>query len=446
VLNPPSHVPPCTPAPGAARPLRARTTGGPLRLGRRIALPAALIATAVWIAFAPAPARAQEWPDRPITAFDGRVVIGGEALVTIAPEDVGFFNYTDYERSALQLVRLGLVTMVHAADRLSFVAELRAEGDTSGGPWTGVPYAAYVRLRPWRERPFELQAGRIPPAFGGFLRRSYGRDNPLIGYPLAYQYLTSLRHDALPRHADDLIERRGTGWYTGYPVGSPEWRHGVPLVSAFRYDTGVLARTTALSDRLEVLGSVTTGTLSNPRGGDDNGSAQVAGRIAARPVTGLVLAASAAHGGFLAGELSSQVSPGTRPSDYSQRSFGADVEYSRAYWLVRAEWLRTSWQVPALAAPAIGDPLSASALAIEGRYTLLPGLYAAARVDRLSFATVPGTAGPETWDADVSRVEAGIGYSLTRHIVVKAVYQHNRRDGGRVRRANFGAAQLLLWF
>jgi hypothetical protein len=309
-----------------------------------------------------------------------------------------------------------------------------------------VPYAAYVRLRPWPDRPFELHAGRIPPAFGGFLRRSYGRDNPLIGYPLAYQYLTSLRHDALPRHADDLIERRGTGWYTGYPVGSPEWRPGVPLVSAFRYDTGVLARTTMLSERVEAMGSVTTGTLSNPRGGDDNGSPQVAGRIAVRPVTGLIVGASGAHGGFLADTLAPDVPAGTRPAEYSQRAVGVDAEYSRAYWLVRAEWLRTWWQVPALAAPAIGDPLSASGLAVEGRYTIAPGLYAAARVDRLSFGTVPGSAGAETWDANVSRVEAGLGYSLTRHIVVKAVYQHNRRDGGRVRRANFGAAQLLLWF
>jgi len=415
---------------------------------RRLAARAAgwVVLLIAGVSLASTAARAQDWPDGPLTAFDGHVVVGGEALLTIAPEDLGFFNYTDYERSALQLVRLGIVTMVHAGDRVSFVAELRAEGDTSGGPWTGVPYAAYVRLRPWRAVPFELQAGRIPPAFGGFLRRSYGRDNPLIGYPLAYQYLTSLRSDALPRHTDDLIERRGTGWYTGYPIGNPEWQHGVPLVSAFRYDTGVLGRAAAASDRIEVLGSVTTGTLSNPRGGDDNGAPQFAGRIAVRPITGLVIAASGAHGGFLSAALTPDVPPGTQPSEYSQRAVGADVEYSRGYWLLRAEWLRTSWQLPAFAAPAIGDPLAASSFAIEGRYTILPGLYAAARVDRLSFATVPGTAGPETWDADVSRVEAGIGYSLTRHVIVKTVFQHNRRDGGRVRRANFGAAQLLLWF
>jgi hypothetical protein len=398
------------------------------------------------LAAAPSVAAAEEWPSGPVSLFDGRVVLGGEALVTIGPDDPGFFNYTDYERSVLQLARLGVVAMVHVSDRISFLAEVRAEGDTTGGPWSGVPYAAFVRLRPWVGRNFEVHAGRIPPAFGGFLRRSYGRDNPLIGYPLAYQYLTSLRSDALPRHADDLIERRGTGWYTGYPVGNPEWDPGVPMVSAFRYDTGVLAKAATPSNLLEVLGSVTAGTLSNPGTGDDNGALQIAGRVVARPVAGLAVAASAAQGGFLSTALAANVPAGTRPSEFAQRAFGADVEYSRAYWLVRAEWLQTSWRVPALAAPAITEPLGASAFTIEGRYAILPGLYAAARVDRLSFTTVSGTGGPATWDADVSRVEGGIGYSVTRNIVAKVSYQHNHRDGGRLHRGHYGAAQLLLWF
>ena len=52
---------------------------------------------------------------------------------------------------------------------------------------------------------FDIQAGRIPPTFGAFGRHAYGTDNPVIGYPLAYQYLTSLRTDAVPETADDLL-------------------------------------------------------------------------------------------------------------------------------------------------------------------------------------------------------------------------------------------------
>ena len=37
----------------------------------------------------------------------------------------------------------------------------------------------------------------MPPTFGAFARRTYANDNPLIGYPLAYQYMTTMRADAL---------------------------------------------------------------------------------------------------------------------------------------------------------------------------------------------------------------------------------------------------------
>lgn len=425
--------------------MRHYAGGAPERVSR------ATRALAVWLAWAAVtvcavPASAQEWLDRPVTFFDERMVVGGEAFVTLAPDDEGFFNYTDYDRSALRLVRLGVTASVRANDHLSLLAEIRAEGDTGQGEWTGEPYALFVRLRPWPTRPFEIQAGRVAPAFGGFLRRSYGRDNPLIGYPLAYQYLTSLRSNAIPRHADDLLERRGTGWYTGYPVGDPAWDNGVPLVSAFRYDTGVLARYGSASSTWEVLASLTTGTLSNPRVWDDNGSPQIAGRAVIRPLVGLVAGVSIAGGAFLADSLASSLPPGTNPSEYEQRTVGVDAEYSRDYWVLRGEWLRTSWQVPALAEPRIDDPLGATAWSIEGRYTILPGLYAAARADRLAFSRIRGTSGIAPWDANVSRLETGIGYSVTRHVVVKTSYQYNRRDGGYVRRAHYGAAQLLVWF
>jgi hypothetical protein len=64
----------------------------------------------------------------------------------------------------------------------------------------------------------------------------------------------------------------------------------------------------------------------------------------------------------------------------------------------------------------------------------------------LWFSTVSGTYGSAPWDADVSRLEAGAGYSLIRNVIIKGSYQYNRRDGGRVRRAHYGAAQLVLWF
>src|SRR5918994_2172273 len=119
-----------------------------------------------------------------------QVTVSGEATATLgARDDIAFFNYTDYEHNALRMFRVSLSGMWRPASRLS------------------------VRVRPWAGRAFDIQAGRIPPVFGAFGRRSYGAsENPLIGYPLAYQYLTSLRPNAVPAPADDLLDMRGRGW------------------------------------------------------------------------------------------------------------------------------------------------------------------------------------------------------------------------------------------
>ena len=134
-------------------------------------------------------------------------------------------------------MRLGLSASWRPADWLAFVGEIRSEDFEHPSA-----YAAYVRVRPWRSRAFDIQAGRIPPTFGAFGRHAYGTDNPVIGYPLAYQYLTSLRTDAVPATADDLLAMRARGWKSSFPVGSQTPGPGVPLVTAFQWDTGVQVR------------------------------------------------------------------------------------------------------------------------------------------------------------------------------------------------------------
>ena len=113
-----------------------------------------------------------------------------------------------------------------AAPRLSFVGEVRIQNGRN------VDLAAlYVRWLPLASRSLEIRAGRVPPLVGAFPRRAYGRDNLVLGTPLAFQYVTSLRSDALPRTIDDLLRMRGRGWQPSYPIGSTELTPGVPMVS-----------------------------------------------------------------------------------------------------------------------------------------------------------------------------------------------------------------------
>jgi hypothetical protein len=389
--------------------------------------------------FATIAADAQTLPSRPIALADGQVTLGGDLSVAIGPVDPGFFNYTDYEQSMLRLFRGDLTAAIKMGNRITLLGAVRTE---NGGRLR--PHAMYVRIKPWLNRPIDIQAGRIPPTFGAFSRRTYGVDNPLIGSPIAYQYLTSLRGDSLPADADELLRMRGQGSHLRFSVGSDEFEHGVAIASPSSWDTGVqLHSSTAMVDTTL---SVTAGTLSYPIWRDDNDRKRVAGRVAVRPVMGLVLGASGSRGPFLSRTAARGALVEDREREFTQTAWGADLEYSRDYYVLRIETLWSNWTIPLAGAVDARMPLEAMATSVEAKYKIRPGLYAAARLDRLGFSEIAGTDGVETWDAPVTRTEVGAGYSLQRNLILKLAYQHNARDAGAVRRLGLLAAQLHFWF
>jgi hypothetical protein len=297
-------------------------------------------------------------------------------------------------------------------------------------------------VRPWPGHRFDIQAGRIPPTFGAFGRRAYGGDNPFIGYPLGYQYLTSLRPDAVPATAEDLLRMRARGWLSSFPVGSATADAGVPLVNAFRWDTGVQARWGI--NAIDFSVGLTNGTLSNPRVSDDNGGKQIAARVAATPRVGLVLGASVARGEWLASGLPDDQCDGA----CHQTTTGVDAEYSHGHWLLRVEAVWARWELPLPVASSDGRHVRSWASWAEGRYRLTPRIYVAARADHLGFSTLrPWPGSPQIpWDAPVDRVEVTAGYYLQRNLVARLGVQGNWREAGRSRRRIFTAGQIAWWF
>jgi len=413
---------------------------------------AAIAATAVaLLALASVTADAQSMTSETISFAGGRVTLGGDVSATfsctdseistssVCPDDTGFFNYTDYEHSALRMVRIDLAASVRASRRLSFLVEVRTEdGDRLQ------PYALYARIRPWISKPIDFQVGRVPPTFGAFMRSTYAADNLLIGYPLAYQYLMSIRADALPANADELIRMRGRGWLSNFSVGNTSPDRGLPLANAFRWDTGVQVHAT--SRTVEATLAVTTGSLGNPLVHDDNPGKQIATRVVVRPLPGLVVGASGAIAPFVTRGAADSAGASDSISSLTQAALGIDAEYSRDYYLVRMETIVSDWRVPLVRTPAIDLPLRASTFLIEGRYKIRPGLYAAARFDHIGFSNIAGTARTTSWEAPVDRVEVGGGYSLLRNLMFKGSYQRDTRPAGRTQKLNAVATQVVFWF
>jgi hypothetical protein len=410
----------------------------PLRRSSPVSAACVGALVAAWLV-APLPALAQPLPAGPVSAFDGRLAVGAEVVATIGERDTdAFFNYTDYEHNTLRMFRVALSAAWRPVSRVAVVGEVRSEDlDVVR------PYAAYIRIRPWSAHAFDVQVGRIPPTFGAFGRRGYqGADNPLIGYPLAYQYLTSLRPDAVPATVADILVMRGRGWRASYPIGSQEPAPGVPLISAFRWDTGIQAHWEGQA--IDVTGSVTTGTLADPRLPDNNGGKQVSARVASRPTPGLLLGASAARGEFFDRDVALAL-PDSDGS-HAQSTLGADAEYSQGHWLIRSELVWARWNVPFATPPGTKD-LDALGVWVEGRYRVTPRIVVSGRADRLGFSRLD--VGPNlapTWDANVWRVEAGAGYYIQRNLIARLAVQHNDRDGGRVRARTYVSGQVAYWF
>ena len=386
-------------------------------------------------------AGAQTLPSQPIALADGRVTIGGSVSASAGSPDPGFFNYTDYDHSALRTLRINVTGAVKAGPHFAVLGELQTEN------MDGVrPYALYLRIRPWTSRSLDIQVGRVPPTFGAFGRRTYASDNALIGYPLGYQYLTTLRPDSLPASTDEMLQKRSLGWLLKYSVGNAPADRGVALVSAFRWDTGVQVHAETAGGALRGTAAVTAGTVSNPLFTDDNSGRQLAGRVEFRPAAGVVLGASVARGPFVSTNAARSALAEGREGDFTQTAWGGDAEYSHGYYLVRFETIVSTWRLPLINQPARDLSLTAVSASIEGRYKFAPGFYAAARADHLGFSDIVGTLETAPWDAPTSRVEVGVGYSIQRNLLLKLSFQHDDRHGGRlVQSANQTALQLVFW-
>src|SRR3954470_6276762 len=86
-------------------------------------------------------AGAQTLPSSPIVLGEGRVTFGGDVAWSFAPDDIGVFNYSDYQHSTLRMLRLALTASVRAGEHVSLMADIRSENGARPEP-----YGLYLRI------------------------------------------------------------------------------------------------------------------------------------------------------------------------------------------------------------------------------------------------------------------------------------------------------------
>jgi hypothetical protein len=297
--------------------------------------------------------------------------------------------------------------------RVSEEASVFLELETWRG-WEVRLYSASLTYKISGER-LQVEAGKFAAPFGNFLPRRFAPQNFLYGYPLHYEYRVGLGVDKVPRHHAELLNARGTaGEYSTQVIARQSYLSGAQLfgkLGRFGYSVGLA-----------------NGALCNPTDLSVSQRPMVFGRLHLQPAISLKIGVSAASGNYLNHKLVKNQRPNLQPEKYAQYVAGLDIEYSRGYLVFFGEGTFSRWQ-----SPFISGDLDALAFSVEARYKILPRLFVAARYGRLDFSDIADAQDvdadgklAEPWEFPVWRLESGAGYYLSRHALLKAVWQINR--------------------
>lgn len=302
---------------------------------------------------------------------------------------------------------------------------------------------AYIIYTPWLERDLRLIAGKQPWPVGTWAPRTYSNKNPLVSAPLMYQYHTTTLWYAVPPTADALLATAGRGQigvdYFGSPMGI-----GMPVIDDSFWDVGITL--TGSQRPFEYALGVVAGAPSwGSTVKDDNSGKSVLGRIGFTPSPAVRFGVSASYGPYLHESMNPDMPPGKTVNDYAQQLFMADLEVQVAHVELRAEAMRNTWETP-----TVGD-LDVEGGYAELKYSMSSGIYLAGRWDIQQFGKITNSSGIEhTWDWDVTRVEAGVGYRIARDATAKVIYQWTEQDndntGAEDPRFSIVGAQLSIGF
>ena len=245
---------------------------------------------------------------------------------------------------------------------------------------TGVSTAleqAFLRWTSGGRNRLLVEGGRIVTPIGDFARRYLPQSNPLVGAPSDYsvRYPEGVRVAGWMGRWDAMVavvdRPLGADWYS--PEAGRSFR---PMIGA-----GVT------------------------------------------PTTGLRLGAFATRGAYLGPSVVASLDPGTSWSAYDQSLYGFEMQFSRGHFELHGEFARSSYEVPSIVEKARGK-----AYFVEPRYAFTPRLYGALRLEENEYPYIMPIYGT-TWiasDATVGDAEAGVGYRISRDLLVKVSYRRDR--------------------
>ncbi len=281
-----------------------------------------------------------------------------------------------------------------------------------------------------------IQAGKFDMPFGNLYNRRFPRENFLYGIPLMYEFQTAVMSSYLYPGPEAFLNQRGRGGLTYTPSSMPLLERGI-------YGTGAMVAGSA--GIFDVFLAVMNGTVSNTGAytNDLNINKEFGKlvRVTATPVTGFTIGTSFMWGSYLHDMVRNSLPGGKRPEDYKQYTGGLDLEFSRGHLQFFAHGIYNRWEYP-----LFSEPLDMIGYYAEAKYTVLPRLFIAGRMNQLIPSKIRHGGASIPWEFNVMQAEGGIGFAIERHTLVKLVYRHTAIDASPVIENSLVAVQLIAAF
>ena len=304
-------------------------------------------------------------------------------------------------------VRLRLFAQHWMTDRIGVFAELlfdlKAAARVNG---------AYVVVNELLgEEWLGARVGLAPTSIGTYgMRSSYFNQSGLVAIPMQRGWRTTMDNGG--RATPEDFMRRKADNVRKMPV---------------LYDAcwNIMWELLGTVGKLSYAIGATSGSLSNPMGPLSEPGLQWIGRLGYTPALGVTVGVSGAQGPYIGdykGPAADILGPAIEnPDEYDQRYLGVDLELSRDRYELFGEAYTNSYELE-----NVQERVAVRGAYLEGRRWISPSVFLAARGEVMDFGgiTVPGTSGLQDWDDDVRRVEAAVGYRLTRESILRLGWQH----------------------
>lgn len=312
-------------------------------------------------------------------------------------------------------------------DHVSAMASMRATNTDQ----ITFDYVA-IRLTDLLPLGVNFQAGKFDLPFGNLGERRFPRRNLLYGLPSIYEYRMALPDHFSPGPDYQLIPERDITSNAGQG-------RGMRLLDLGMYHPGAMLFGSV--GILDYAFAVTTGTVSTSSYSSDNYNSDLGkvARLAVTPVTGLTIGGAYAWGAYMQAGYSI---PGYGSiNEYAERAAEADLEFSYGHAVLYGEAVYSMFDVPF----STGDQsLKVLGYYVEGKYTIVPRLYAALRVSGLEFGNMLIGGIQQPWDYPLIEWEGGLGFFIDRDVLLKAVRRETRIGGGSGPKDNLTVLQLVV--